>query len=1232
MTRLVGLFFLVWQSWVELTASDNSDPLKTWLRSLTFHLPDSENQTNAGGSSATFLHYDMQCTNLQFDRLHSDKFMSMHDPVLELIMDGVSVDCEGKFKSLGWVSWLTIGHGSWTATLNGQNGAVLEVMFPRDEPRPDLLQPGSTRCNVAFHADVTIQGGLAVSVVNLMQKILSPIVNEYVGYQIQSKVCGALEEKLRVKAPYYIHYLNHLFFDRPMPTLEALKALKARRLPETPATNHTWPNGSIPSSDDKSANSSNAPVDDHSDPKLVDWTQSGLLQWSNWFYTKVLPPDVARELAKAAGPDFLTLDVEALNLPPFETVVDQQGALGLELDLAVEVKEIQLKGFEGIQAYDMRAVSPTQLVFSGELGSEEFPVTSMAATLGIKAVARDEIGAVQSSLDEEISFTMAVKRPRGSAQVRVPIGEQEIADRRTLAQWISDPVNCGRSLLVEAPTLQELNLSFEDLDKPLQYIANTKGQLEEDISNFFNVMVSIFNELFQAHLPGAVARLGTSKEALGLANSLLKKEASPVECISVDDALNKVKGQYPETYSDWPKMLDGQMHTLMSNMIHGLLATNETKAPSGWLEMPPVDAAALKNLHVKDLKVDGTLQISELKFLDTNEQTPETIAFDMEASCPSEEKPYPVSMVMTVEGTLDETGEALVQVDFPCGTLATTLNLSIDTMEAVNMLMPPSLFCTLLSPFKTMDVTNLTTSGGGGKVYVTIGSGQRHDVIQELCGEHPKLCALIGRVGAVLSRAENATIILKKLHKEALARCENMIKGSGRRLSTELKDAVGISYEEFHFGMLSFCVGIPVCFIIAPILVWTINFCEKRTVRRDNAALGVKIIRSHGMWLAVVIALFLLLAVCFRDIACNQLAYVSVVLRNRYKPTDKTIDTQTLAVFTYWGLAYQFKAASLFLSFEWAFNGFGITMVLFLVFLLAFVLFRFSPKMQHVILRVGIFFSRRPWQESATLGLSALAMTADLQLPVDVEGQMRMNMWAGPVFSILSTLCLTIAGVSMLVSMPLKSAEVEEENVKKPMVLLDLVLASGIILGVFIWFCFDFVEVGFSGMAATLMEPKKYSGLELGSANPGAKLPIIMVFVVAPFLQACMVMFRSVGLKLMSPNLQRIIEETCMSLNSLDVFALAFLAGFLGGVDGFTSSFVNNEFAELCQATLDVANTPCIGVTPSTVTFGNLGLIIGAACTFGLYIRSSVRYHTLVPDPVRRRDVESDGAVAVELQ
>lgn len=51
--------------------------------------------------------------------------------------------------------------------------------------------------------------------------------------------------------------------------------------------------------------------------------------------------------------------------------------------------------------------------------------------------------------------------------------------------------------------------------------------------------------------------------------------ASNKEEWHISRKLNNCGGQYPETYSDWPKMLDGQMHTLMSNMIHGLLATNE---------------------------------------------------------------------------------------------------------------------------------------------------------------------------------------------------------------------------------------------------------------------------------------------------------------------------------------------------------------------------------------------------------------------------------------------------------------------------------------------------------------------------------------------------------------------------------------------------------------------------------------------------------------------------------
>lgn len=66
-------------------------------------------------------------------------------------------------------------------------------------------------------------------------------------------------------------------------------------------------------------------------------------------------------------------------------------------------------------------------------------------------------------------------------------------------------MNCARSRLEEAPSLEWLNLTFEGLEQPLSYIPNTEGSLEKDISDLFNVLVSVFNELFEEHLPGAIA-------------------------------------------------------------------------------------------------------------------------------------------------------------------------------------------------------------------------------------------------------------------------------------------------------------------------------------------------------------------------------------------------------------------------------------------------------------------------------------------------------------------------------------------------------------------------------------------------------------------------------------------------------------------------------------------------------------------------------------------------------
>ena len=67
----------------------------------------------------------------------------------------------------------------------------------------------------------------------------------------------------------------------------------------------------------------------------------------------------------------MTIDFSELHVPPFSTVVDQQNAVGMEMKVSVAVKEVQLKGFEGVQAYGVDAVGPTQLRAALELGSQE---------------------------------------------------------------------------------------------------------------------------------------------------------------------------------------------------------------------------------------------------------------------------------------------------------------------------------------------------------------------------------------------------------------------------------------------------------------------------------------------------------------------------------------------------------------------------------------------------------------------------------------------------------------------------------------------------------------------------------------------------------------------------------------------------------------------------------------------------------------------------------------------
>lgn len=67
----------------------------------------------------------MTCGNLKFERLISGMSKTgvwQADPILELRVQGVSIECKAKFSTTGLV-WLVGGNGEFTVSLTNQNGA-----------------------------------------------------------------------------------------------------------------------------------------------------------------------------------------------------------------------------------------------------------------------------------------------------------------------------------------------------------------------------------------------------------------------------------------------------------------------------------------------------------------------------------------------------------------------------------------------------------------------------------------------------------------------------------------------------------------------------------------------------------------------------------------------------------------------------------------------------------------------------------------------------------------------------------------------------------------------------------------------------------------------------------------------------------------------------------------------------------------------------------------------------
>ncbi|CAE7445809.1 CCB1, partial [Symbiodinium necroappetens] len=1079
------------------------------------------------------------------------------------------------------------------------------------------------QCKIAdLNLLIDLKGGLVVSTINLLKKAFQKTLSELMKGQIQSKVCGGMHEEVAPQLTRQLEVLNKLILP---PSLQRHEHGDGRRLKEDGNSSDSDSSEPEPSLPDRDTDS------DEPASGVVDWTQSPLLKWASWINTEVLPPDVIHQLSHWALEGAQSMYLDLRGLPHLEQgFVADQAATGLRLGVTATLQEIVLHGAQSLKAYSMEAVSSTQLQFSTEFGTEEQPNVGLAAKFLIRLQAQDadqwrwwSHDAV-SHVEEEIGLNLAITRPRSRLQARVLCKDDPTTPLYTASQWFWDPINCARSLFVEAPVIERQNLTFEGIAAPLSWTAITPGILEKDLSTLFNELVSLFNDLYEAHLPDALTRLAASEDGLKVVNTVLAKLAKPTQCIALDDANTKTQGYYGDEFSDWPKMLSGQLKKFLDQMISGFFVANETSAPKFVRDMPAISAGPF-TLRLEDMALRGTDQVTDARFMVPDAGAPGTLGFFMTNVCHGEQ--YNATLAVRLAGEHPK-GEALIEVEAPCGTFETVLNVSLDTLTTASILLPPTLFCTMLTPFRTLKMKELKLGfESAGELRVALGSKPPRKPIEELWELYPELSTAVHGLLHSLVTADNVTAVLEFLHQEAVQECDAK---SSRRLSaaeTASKgiDARGISYDK-GFNILVWLSSLLGGFAAAALVLGAVVCQAGRHKASASKPLGVHCwLAGRGERHSLVVAVCMMLgfSVILRVLACS-LPYTSLMMRMVYTPSSLELDKQTIATFTYWGLALQFKAG----GGDFVFINFVVTSLVSGVVSCAILalpwLLGLSFGIQHVLIRVAIWIGRLPFQESQTLANAGLSMNANIALPMDAKGEMRMVPLLGPFVAITACLLCLAAGVTMAVSLPQRSTKDEDKQWALP----DLVLCSGILTGVFIWFFFSFISVALVGLAGMVLSPGTYSGMDLGAYSPLLRSTILVQTVLAPVGQAVFVALRST--ELISER-WRPVEELCMSLNALDVFALVYLLAFLENVDGFTTSFASSNFADVVENVQKLLGIPAVGVEASVLEMGTVGLCIGAACTLLLYIRSSMYFHSLVPKSVARRDVE-ESSVAVELQ
>mmetsp|Transcript_6380 Transcript_6380/g.14716 ORF Transcript_6380/g.14716 Transcript_6380/m.14716 type:complete len:1247 (+) Transcript_6380:85-3825(+) len=1204
------------------------DPLVQWLGDLKFALQD-VTQEKAG---ITFTVSKLVCQNLHLTDIQS----AVQGVGLSVTLNGIGIECSGHFDYHGLA--IVSGSGDLQASVKSSSSSTATVVLQGgsfDKNVPWTVD--ATSCSASIDFKLKLSGSIVYEIVNLFSMPISALIKaqavKQACEQLKQQAAGQLSQKLAMfnrlmLPPSDVIPANVLLqgalMERPADDFlevsfeSVADKMLAAALPEPPRANLRVAR--------RLAESGNSGT--------VDWTHDASVSWMSWLLDDVLGPRKLNQALRWAWKDAKSVAVPGPVTPVASSIIKQPDA-GLELKVSAFLKQATIEGADGMSAFTpVEAVGPNDLRFKVSWGTPDRPAFGLGVDVKVTVEAIDlKTSQPQASVEQEMSLHLGLLSPSLDVTGEVLVLEEEWPGSHTLAQFLVAPEACLTSVFKSAPQVTNLQVQFAGLAAPLSFVAKTEGALEASLAALLNNGVTLFNQVYEPLLPGAIQRFAGSQTLMSQLNAQLQQKLKPQQCISPSMASQHARQTIPQYYGNWPPIFDNFVRKWIDNFFDGLIAHNTTAFDEGLSNMPPLKLPFDAKFTLREILATGLNQVSNLRVLVASAQQPSWLGMSAVSKCPTPEAPW--KPTMAVNGTVKAGNfgaNGTVSLEMPCGTADAELDVVVDLWNLIDMQLPPTMTCALLSPLSKLDIKKVDAIwGGNGGVVVKPDDGPAQEPLKQLCELHPRACELAVKFRKYVSNTDGATHLYHLARDVVLASCTEEPKLSAVKLDGLPKDALGYSYVDAGSTTLWLA---SVLVVLA--LSMTYSFCARlgKLLRPTNSAcdlptpttslplaticwFGWRRSESSIPKTATVVTSTLMAAgLVARVLACFWLPFAAAGVEITQSSGATLFKEDALLEYTFFGIGVQFGVGgSLYCEVLWFFMSLASSLTCHAILILVW-LTPFLASHRRKLLLIALVLGRFPLSEMETTGNTAMALSNAVMMPLGIKQQLGLGLQAGAYTSWFSTVCTLMANLLLLKLLPRPVKQKDWAAGKAPtMVTVMQGLAScAMIAGICVWWLCDFMEAVTGGLAGALIDPASFSASSLGKTDSALRAMILVTAIVCPCLHVVAFLL---GLSGKYPGVARSLAGFAATFCLLDLFAIGYLITFIEGVNGFASSAIRGLAPAVCEVSKEAIGEDCLTMQINVIPLGTAGLLVATGAwnvLFGVQVLGVGQGHPEVRD------------------